>query len=101
VVRLFRSARAEALHRGVETRLFLDPSHKSYRIELDSADGAPIVHEGRLNLPEGVEIRGAAARLRYRFTASGTAFGDTVWVSDQGGSRRVTVDQWTGDPDAQ
>ena len=97
VVRVLRSARAEALHRGVETRLMIDPDQGGYRLEIDSTGAPPVVHEGRFRLPEGTQLRGNSVRALYRFTATGMARGDSLWLSSQEGSRLVIVDSWTGE----
>ncbi|HEX2091658.1 MAG TPA: type II secretion system protein [Longimicrobiaceae bacterium] len=92
---VLRSARHHAVSGGVTTVLVLDPGSGRYWLEGDS------VREGFLARAPGVVLVASTPRVRFEFSSTGGAWGQSVVVSGVGRGAVVTVDPWTGDADVQ
>lgn len=96
VAALFRSARREAVERGLVVSLMLDPAGARYRADSIGARGVGLLGEGNLALDEGVTIHADSVRVRFTFRPDGSVFGDSITVRGPWSSSLVTVDRWTG-----
>lgn len=93
---LFRSARREAIERGLVVSLTVDPVGARYRADSISVHGAGLLGEGDIALDEGVSLVADSARVRFTFRPDGSVFGDSITVHGQWSSTLVTIDRWTG-----
>ena len=93
---LFRSARREAIERGIVVSLTLDPAGARYRADSVSVHGAGLLGEGEIALDEGVSLATDSARVRFTFRPDGSVFGDSITVHGQWSSSVVSLDRWTG-----
>ncbi len=93
---LFRSARKEAVERGLIVALTVDPAGGRYRADSIGVLGAGLLSEGAIALDEGVSLEADSARVRYVFRPNGSVFGDSILVRGQWSASLVTIDRWTG-----
>lgn len=96
VAALFRSARREAVERGLVVSLMLDPAGARYRADSIGARGVGLLGEGNIALDEGVTLQADSVRVRFTFRPDGSVFGDSITVHGRWSSSLVTVDRWTG-----
>lgn len=93
---LLRSARREAIARGVVVALTVDPAGARYRADSIGARGVGLFGEGDIALDEGVALETDSARVRFTFRPDGSVFGDSVTVRGRDGAVLVSMDRWTG-----
>ena len=97
VASLFRSARKEAIERGVVVSLTLDAAGARYRADSSGARGTGLLSEGDVVLAEGVALETDSLRVRFTFRPDGSVYGDTVTVRGRSGASMVAIDRWTGE----
>jgi general secretion pathway protein H len=93
-------ARLMALERGTTVQVVLDPTDGHLWLFATDLQATRLVDERLLPLPPEVGLASTDARLTVRFAPDGSSSGGSVLVRGDAGSRRVTVDRWTGVADA-
>ena len=96
VATLLRTARREAIERGLVVSLTVDPAGARYRADSIGVAGAGLLAEGEIAIDDGVALESDSARVRFTFRPDGSVFGDSIAVRGQYGSAMVSVDRWTG-----
>ena len=96
VAALLRSARREAIERGVLVTLTVDAAGARYRADSAGNGGSGLLGEGAIELGEDVVLETDSLRVRFTFRPDGSVFGDTLMVRGRWGSSRISVDRWTG-----
>ena len=96
VAALLRSARREAIERGLVVSMTVDPSAARYRADSIGARGAGLLGEGDIAMDEGIALETDSVRVRFTFRPDGSVFGDSIIVRGQYGASVVSVDRWTG-----
>lgn len=97
---LFRMARDSAIRSGSTVTLVLDSATAHAWLIPSAGDGSevePIQGGDAVDLPQSVTLRLSKTRARFRFTAGGAVFGDSLWLTTPYESRVITLDPWTGD----
>lgn len=96
VVSLLEEARLAALERGVALELRLDPSGgRAWVLAVDGDSLLPI--NAAVVTPFTIDgTNGRAPRVMYTLLPSGEILGDPLVVHGPGGTRRISVDPWTG-----
>ena len=96
VAALLRSARREAIERGLFVSLVIDPAGARYRADSAGAGSAGLLGEGAIAIDEGVSLESEMIRVSFVFRPDGSVFGDSITVRGQYGASLVSVDRWTG-----
>ena len=96
VAALFRSARREAVERGLVVSVTLDAANARYRADSAGVRGTGLLSEGTLELDEGVSLETESLRVFFTFRPDGSVFGDTITVRSRWSTSRVSIDRWTG-----
>ena len=96
VAALFRSARREAVERGLIVALTVDPAGARYRADSIGVGGSGLLSEGPIALDEDVALETDSLRVRFTFRPDGSVFGDTITVRGRSTTSRISVDRWTG-----
>jgi type II secretion system protein H len=106
-------AQQAALSRGEGVTLTIDPATGRYWIASASAEMPSTLAtasdrsmRGRdpgpasdsIALPSGTRMAAAAPRVHYRFSPTGSAFGEPITLHREGRSVTVELDPWAGDP---
>lgn len=96
VVDLLRTARAQALEQARPVTVNLTLKTRDYVVTIEAGDSVHRLTEGTLALPTGVSLASERPGAAFRFSAHGTATGDTLYVRNGQGIATVSVDRWTG-----
>jgi prepilin-type N-terminal cleavage/methylation domain-containing protein len=109
--RLFAIARDSASRSGAYVTVMIDsatggvwlmseaePDSAFASTRPDSAFGSAGLHTAGepLDLPASVRLQLSRARARFRFSATGAAFADSLVLSTAAGEHLVTIDPWNG-----
>jgi general secretion pathway protein H len=100
VLRVLRSARKEALQRGVAVTVWITPGSGRYRVVEAVSDGpAPDpVAGGVLALVPDTRLLADPPGASFAFDPLGGGSGGPLTVQGSTGVRVVRVDRWTGEP---
>ncbi|MEX2282342.1 MAG: hypothetical protein WEE89_07650 [Gemmatimonadota bacterium] len=91
MTRLLLDARITAARTARPVTFTIDPKGRRYWTEsttLSRSDTLPISAD--------VVLLSLRPRLRIRFDAQGSAFGDTVHLRSEGRTRSIAIDAWSG-----
>ncbi|HEX2166827.1 MAG TPA: GspH/FimT family pseudopilin [Longimicrobiales bacterium] len=108
--RLFAIARDSASRSGADVTLMIDSAtggvwlmsqagpDTTFPSTPDSAFGSARMHAAGepLDLPASVRLQLSKSRARFRFSATGAAFADSLVLSTPAGEHLVTIDPWNG-----
>ena len=94
--KVLSSARLAAMARGETVQVVLDPSAGRVWTFATSQGATHESGRGMLDLPPGVLLATADARLVIRFAPDGTSSGGRVLLRSGSEHRAVTVDRWSG-----
>ena len=95
---LLTRAHLTALERATTVDVILDPSSARSWILIGAGEAREPAIAVAVVLPPDVELVAAEPRVRFTFTATGTASGPSLLVRGRSSTRLVTVDPWSGAP---
>lgn len=97
---LLRQARLMALERNTNVDVLIEPRSARVWVLVGAGPARNLGLTTTLPLTAGVDLVARRPRLRFAFDATGRATGDTLFVHGATETTRVTVDSWSGAPDA-